>query len=256
MFSMNGQQRNDSFIKLRARELRGSRLRCLMLTSMPPEQVRSTLARLVAPLPSVTIGQIYHPCGFLQPEEPQLGEHPDFLAQYERDIVADWWLKVRRNANTPNWDIVSQCNIGGERGLILIEAKAHIEESKREGKSKGNAENDSQIDDAIRQANVALNAVLPGWALTKDSHYQLCNRFAWAWKLGAMGIPTILVYLGFLNCEEMRDCGAPFTSAHEWDRTVRKYAEGIVPPNAWGVRIATNAAPIWALIRSLDFQWV
>jgi hypothetical protein len=255
MVSIDGEQRSDSLIKLRARELRGSRLRCLMLTSMPQEQVRSILARLVAPLPSVTIGEIYSPCGFLRPEEPKLGEYPDFLTQDERDIVTDWWLKVRRNANTPNWDIVSKCDIGGKRGLILVEAKAHSGESKREGKSRGNADNDSQIDGAIREANVALNSVLPGWALTKDSHYQLCNRFAWAWKLGAIGIPTILVYLGFLNCDEMCDCGMPFTSAQEWDGAVRQYADGIVPPNAWGVRVATSSAPIWAVIRSLDLQW-
>jgi len=90
-------------------------------------------------------------------------------------------------ANTPNWDIVSKCEIGGKRGLILVEAKAHTEESKIAGKGADKVENDCRIGAAISEANSALNSVLPRWALTKVSHYQLCNRFAWAWKLGAMG---------------------------------------------------------------------
>ena len=252
---MSGQTRDDSLLTFKAKELRGSRLRCLMLTSMPERQVASILTRIITPIPSVTVGRIWCPRGFLHPDEPKLGEHPDFLTPDERNVVTDWWLKVRRNANTPNWDIVSRCEIGGQRGLILVEAKAHTEESKRAGKDKGNADNDCQIDGAICQANSALDSVLPGWALTKDSHYQLCNRVAWAWKLGTMGIPTILVYLGFLHCDEMSDCGIPLSTAEHWERALREHSEGIVPPNAWGVRIPTSSAPIWALVRSLDVQW-
>ena len=249
------QIRDDSLVKFRAKELRGSRLRCLMLTSMPEQQVASVLTRLVAPVPSVTVGHLRSPMGFLHPEEAKIGEHPDFLTPDERNIVTDWWLKVRQKANTPNWDLVSKCEIGGQRGLILVEAKAHTEESKTAGKGAGNVENDCQIGTAISAANSALNSVLPGWALTKDSHYQLCNRFAWAWKLGTLGIPTILVYLGFLHCDEMGDCGMPLNSAEHWERSVKKHSEGIVPADAWGVRIPTTSAPIWALIRSLDVQW-
>jgi hypothetical protein len=29
------------------------------------------------------------------------------------------------SANTPNWDLVSGCQIGNRQGLILVEAKAH-----------------------------------------------------------------------------------------------------------------------------------
>src|SRR5205085_10023873 len=101
----------------------------------------------------------------------------------------------------------------------------------------------------------ALNSVLPGWALTKDCNYQLCNRFAWAWKLASIGIPTILIFLGFLHCNEMHKRGAPFRSAGEWERSIKEHSQGVVPPSAWGMRIPTASAPVWALIRSLEIQW-
>ena len=65
-----------------------------------------------------------------------------------------------------------------------------------------------EVDDY--EADHALNGVLPGWSLSRDSHYQLANRFAWAWKLADMGLPTILIYLGFLNAAEMKDQGHHF----------------------------------------------
>jgi hypothetical protein len=89
----------------------------------------------------------------------------------------------------------------------------------------------------------------------QGSHYQLCNRFAWAWKLASMGIPTILVYLAFLQCTEMCNRGTPFSSPEDWEQSLKEHYDGIVPPNAWGVRIPTTSAPMWAFIRSLEAQW-
>jgi crotonobetainyl-CoA:carnitine CoA-transferase CaiB-like acyl-CoA transferase len=34
---------------------------------------------------------------------------------------------------------------------------------------------------------------LPGWSLSVDSHYQICNRFAWAWKIASLGVPVVLI---------------------------------------------------------------
>ena len=66
-----------------------------------------------------------------------------------------------------------------------------------------NKANHNQIGDAIQQANHGLEPLLPGWDLSRDSHYQLSNRFAWSWKIASMGVPVVLVYLGFLNADEM-----------------------------------------------------
>ena len=242
---------------LQDREFRGSRLRCLMLTSMPRPQVASILTQLISPIGLVDANRHqWAPRGFAYPEEAKLSGDADFLTPGERELLTGWWLKVRRNANTPNWDLVSQGEIDGQRGMILVEAKAHTDEVKCAGKEKGNVENDSQIAKAIGEANSVLNDVTPGWSLTKDSHYQLCNRFAFTWKLAAMGIPTILVYLGFLHCDEMSDCGTSFESAQDWERTLADHSKSVVPPKAWGGPLQTSGAPMWAIARALDLEWI
>ena len=241
---------------LKDRDLRGSRLRCLMLTAMPQQQIASILTELIKPIGVVDANcDRWAPRGFVKPDEAKLGEHNDFLSPEQREVVTGWWLTVRRNANTPNWDLVSSCNIGAERGLLLVEAKAHTEELKRAGKEQNNVENDCQIGNAICEANFALNNILPGWGLTKDSHYQLCNRFAWTWKLAEMGIPVVLVYLGFLHCDEMRDCGIPFNSGEHWKQKLMEHSETLVPQEVWHCPIQTSRAPIWALARSMELQW-
>src|SRR5205823_4325674 len=102
------------------------------------------------------------PCGFLEPDEARLGEAVDFLSERNQESLTAWWLKIRRNANTPNWDIVSTCTVEGRRGLILIEAKAHNQEAKSEGKpTASNAQNHNQIREAIEQANTSLNTISP-----------------------------------------------------------------------------------------------
>ncbi len=63
--------------------------------------------------------------------------------------------------------------------------------------------NHAQIGRAISEASLGLKDTMDGWNLSRDSHYQLANRFAWAWKLASMGVPVVLVYLGFLGAAEM-----------------------------------------------------
>ena len=109
---------------------------------------------------------------------------------------------------------------GGPGGLIvLIEAKAHEKEliEAETGKKNigtpvsGNARrNLMRIDWAIRDASAALiEETGLTWALSRDWNYQMSNRFAWAWKLADLGIPVVLVYLGFLSANEMSDQGKP-----------------------------------------------
>jgi hypothetical protein len=141
--------------------------------------------------------------------------------------------------------------VQGRSGLLLVEAKAHSNELHRDGKGKNdNIENDGQIRSAIAGANLGLNAIQRGRNLTVDSHYQLCNRFGWAWKLSSLGIPVILVYLGFLNASEMSDRGHPFDSEADWERAMYDHSAGIVPKEAWGKPIAVSGTPLIPLIRS------
>jgi hypothetical protein len=40
---------------------------------------------------------------------------------------------------------------------------------------------------------------------------------------------VILVYLGFLNADEMTDIGAPLTTHSEWEYIVRSHSETLFP---------------------------
>jgi hypothetical protein len=138
--------------------------------------------------------------------------------------------------------------------LLLVEAKAHSNELSTRGKLKPRTpkgwKNHERIEKAIREASAALNRVSPAWALSRDSHYQLCNRFAWAWKLASLGVPVILMYLGFLNADEMAYRGQPFGTAGDWDSVLRAYSRGVVPENIWGQTLHVNDTPLYAVICS------
>jgi hypothetical protein len=196
------------------------------------------------------------PEGFEHQKEARLDRESRFLPESFRKTLRDWWLVYPRGANTPNWDLASTCTIEGKCGLLLVEAKGHDQEAKKDPNAvdKDNPKsvaNDKQIRGAMEEANTGLNAVLPGWSLRCYSHYQLCNRFAWSWKLARMGIPVVLVYLGFLEANEMADKGKPFTSAEEWRSHVLDHSRGIVPACAWGVPLEAEPVAFHALIRSM-----
>jgi hypothetical protein len=84
------------------------------------------------------------------------------------------------------------------------------------------------------------------------NHYQLCNRVAWAWKLADLGVPVVLVHLGFLNATEMQDRGQPFATAQLWEDCMHREAEGVVPETAWGRRLDVHGTSLWLLVRSLS----
>jgi hypothetical protein len=142
--------------------------------------------------------------------------------------------------------------IDGRQGLVLVEAKAHSNELKVDGYGARSSANMAQIRSAVAEANNDLRTRGVQCNLTCDSHYQLANRFAWSWKLAALGTPVVLVYLGFLNAAEMRDKGEPFTTAEAWENAVHLHSKDIVPESVWGNRIEIRGTPIVPLIRSLQ----
>lgn len=246
----------DETLTFRTKELKGSRLRCLMLTSLPNHEFANFLTNLVAPHAVVTTKDKWMPNGFLSPEEAKLGESQEFLSHKEdRDEVTGWWLKAKKGANTPNWDIASTCTIGTTDGLILIEAKAHEDELKVKSDNCGssNPRNQEQIRFAIKQANSELNTIVRGWSLSEKKCYQLSNRFAWAWKVASLGIPVILVYLGFLNAKDMNDGKYILLSSDDqWRRCVIDRSAGIVPRTIWGKKIEIGGGSLVSLIRTAD----
>lgn len=207
---------------------------------------------LLRPFAEVTANDRWMPNGFAQPEEARLGEAKEFLGDAQRDCVTSWWLQVRRNANTPNWDFVSTCTIGGQRGLVLLEAKAHAGELNSNDRcAAANEQNRKCIVQAIEEANGALGKE---WSLKTDRCYQLSNRFAWAWKVASLGIPVALVYFGFLKADEMRQ---PFSDHADWERCLLQYAQDCVSQNVWNTGpIMVNRTPLIPLIRSANVNVV
>jgi hypothetical protein len=246
---------------IRSDKLRGSLLRCLQITGLPRAEVAGKITELARPSGAIVshVTDIWMPNGLMQPNEARIEREKEFLEADKREALKSWWLVKRRGAKTPNWDIASTCMVNGAKGLIVIEAKAHDKELSIDGKSQpttiNSAENHKRIGDAIQQANNGLKKVLPGWSLTRDSHFQLCNRFAWAWKLASLGIPTVLIYLGFLNAIEMSDQGQPFSSAKVWGDCIRSHAQGIVPEDAWERKFYIDGTPLWFLTRALELSF-
>jgi hypothetical protein len=228
------------------REFKGSRFRCLLSTQQPKSRVVAFLNSLVQPLAKVGDDDSYMPDGFSNPEEARLGETLKFLTPNQREVLTDWWLAVREKANTPNWDIISTCTIGGRQGLLMVEAKAHVGElNPNDCCGSANEKNRNRIEKAIGQVNQGLGE---GWTLSIESHYQLSNRFAWAWKVASLGVPAVLVYLGFLNADEM---ARPFRSHGAWEACLLNYANGTVPRGVWNSdSLKVNDCPLIPLIRS------
>lgn len=52
--------------------------------------------------------------------------------------------------------------------------------------------------------------------ISRDSHYQFANRLGFAWKLASIGVPTVLVYLGFTGDDGIIDRGEPLRDADHW----------------------------------------
>ena len=244
---------------LKLDRLRGTLLRCLLLTGEPPHHVAAQLTDLVR-LSNVAISADDHwmPRWLKDYKETTLIESSYFVPPDKQQKLRNWWLEKPRGARVPNWDIAATCTIEGLRGLVLVEAKAHDKELSEAGKSKPTTTNSQlnhkQIGQAIAQANSGLNGVTPGWALCRDTHYQLSNRFAWAWKLATLGVPVVLVYLGFLDATEMLDQGQPFDSAEAWRTCIRSHVKGIVPEGAWEKRLEIGRTPVWFLIRSMQLR--
>ncbi len=169
--------------------------------------------------------------------------------------LADWWL-VHKRGNTPNWDLAAVCRLPAGPGLVLVEAKANDKEVKEEGKhlaadaSEPSRENDERIKGAVRDARDHLERIVPGVRIDRAVEYQLSNRIAFAWKLSSMGLPTVLVFLGFLGDEGIRDAGQPFEDAAQWEQCFRMHARHVVPDSFFERPIDCGSARMWALIRS------
>lgn len=139
------------------------------------------------------------------------------------DAITKWWIE--HGTATPKWDLISTCTIDKERGILLVEAKAHKGELKKDKKSKPTSENSKinhkKIGKAIAEVNTKLEKEISGICLSTENCYQFSNRVAHAWWLANHGIPVVLLYLGFLNVNDLNDDNEKykyklFTSPEDW----------------------------------------
>lgn len=236
-------------VTFRNREFKGSRLRCLLLTHRAPAEVAAFFQTLVVPYAEVGRTETWAPRGFLHSEEVKLGETAGYLSEEDRKTITNWWLAKPGRANTPNWDLVSTCKVGGRNGLILVEAKAHEAEMGADRCGATDPDNIKSIRKAIEDASVAWNQMLPGFALSYDCHYQMSNRFAFAWKVASLGTPVVLVYLGFLDATDMGTSRLLKTD-EQWRACVVKKGEEVVPSAVWEKTYDVQGTPLTVLIRS------
>ncbi|HET6384514.1 MAG TPA: hypothetical protein VFJ58_14055 [Armatimonadota bacterium] len=258
-----------AFPTLLRKQQKGSKPRCHLFTSGLRSEVAGRLTALIEPWGQVLQSDSWMPDGFKQIDEAQLHTAEQLIPDTQtRNLLSMWWLAAPAGTSrTPCLDIASTCLIDGKRGLLLVEAKAHDAELRNEerGKPLGGEDNkgvsiDSRrnhvrIGACIQEASLALSSETRlVWSLSRDWNYQMANRFSWAWKLAELRIPVILVYLGYIGCEEMRKGASrrPIKSKQEWDELVMAHSQPLFPREVWNQKWNVHEQSFIPLIRAYD----
>ena len=232
----------DLLLCLKPNQRKGSKPRCHRFTHGTREQVARRLTKLIRPWGTVSADDCWMPEGFCQIEEAQLHKATKLLPQEQCNILGKWWFAEQNECSkSPSFDIASTCTINGTEGMLLVEAKAHSAELKVDDSANGSCANLTRIEECIQEANAKMTAQTKSvWALSHKHRYQIANRFAWSSKLLEEGYHVILVYLGFLNAEEMlkgqtpgRPPRIPFANNSEWESYVESYSKPVLPTEAW-----------------------
>ncbi len=252
---------------------RGSQPRCILTVEGDPGEVARRLTHIVnLPDLGVSSSDNWMPYGKpvrrnnawdITPAREVELDKPNNLVSHQVQLqLKRWWLAVPgrgRATTTPNWDIASPCTIKGRPGLLLIEAKAHSNELKNDGKplrsdaSANSIKNHDRIGLAIGEAATEFRRVTgKRWDISRDHYYQLSNRFAWSWKLVSLGIPVALLYLGFLNAQDMAADGPVFPSETSWEGAMRDHSLSVVDQACWGEWLKFDGVPFISLIRATE----
>lgn len=217
------------------------------------------LLATIAPIDAkITAASKWMPLSYRKPDEARLESFgPSFLPDHPAwRALQSWWLRNPSGANTPNWDIAVGCEIEGKPGLILVEAKANVLELNDVGKrmlkeaSPKSRENHHQIQASIAEAQVGLKPFAKDLTIAIDSCYQLSNRIAFLWKLATLGVPTVLLYLGFCGDHGIRDVSEPFASPEEWAEVFQSHAIAVGASELINRRLQIGRTPGWLLLRS------
>jgi hypothetical protein len=222
------------------------------------------LLAMVAPIGfTVSEHAARQPKGRQDLRETQLvGSNEPFLSIEYQTQIRNWWLKHEAGAKLPTWDlVVSALDAMGRKSLILVEAKAHATELSVAGKSppkrkllgeqERSEQNHERIGAAIAEANTNLRITAPGISISRDESYQLSNRIAYAWKLASMGIPTALIYLGFIGDENIAIDPHRLVVASDWQSAFDLHSAEHFPVALQSRPIDCGTASFWVLVRDL-----
>ncbi|MGI5868605.1 MAG: hypothetical protein ACOX9C_04045 [Kiritimatiellia bacterium] len=247
----------------------GSQLRCLQMTSGDRSAVAEALSALIEGVGEVRESDLWAPQGLAEPDEIRLDEARGFLKSAgQRDLLKAWWITPGlMKHRTPPWDLVSTCRLGGVPGLMLVEAKAHLGELNSDPCSAKDKSNIGTMRPALDEAAEKWNDLLcalskeQGWKpqtwvkFVPSCHYELACRFAFALKIAEMGVPVALVYLGFLDAEELEEQNfVVFRNPEEWHGSVIGKTKQTVPEEIWGNAYDVVGVPLSVLIRSARVQ--
>jgi hypothetical protein len=240
----------------------GSRMH--VLEWLESQEFLPLLRGLVAPIGFTVLDDAaYQPKGRHDHRESVLvGLQDPFLSAKQQAELKDWWLVHKKGFKLPTWDLVVSAFDATKRGaLILVEAKAHASELSAAAKpfpsraeqeqQERSEENHARIADAIAEANAALQAYIPSIRLSRDDSYQLSNRIAFAWKLASLGLPTALVYLGFIGDNAIGVGAHRLPAPSDWYSAFDLHSAKHFPPDKQGSPINCGAASFWPLVRDM-----
>jgi hypothetical protein len=243
-----------------ANTFRGSRKHVLDL--MSSSKFRSTMDGLL-----LTIGaQISQPChnqpyGCQSEAARKEVSIETFLASHDQWRIGErplrtWWIKHGGKRST--WDLLCLLNWQNAAALLIVEAKAYRGELSRSGKrlenkaSNKKRDNHESIEKCIKTANEGFSKVGHGeFGLSIARKYQLANRLSYVWKLANLGVPVILMYLGFTGDESFKK--GYFQSRDDWRSVMTNYLDGVVPKDfVEQIHSPNGMARFSFLVRSLD----
>ena len=109
---------------------------------------------------------------------------------------ANFWPPKKNHRNQQNWDAVGYVQVDSQNEILLVEAKAHVEELKSPCKAESQG--------GLPMITNALNDVKRYYGV-KDSidwlkpYYQYANRLAVLYFLNTHNIPARLIFIYFMG---------------------------------------------------------
>lgn len=145
----------------------------------------------------------------------------EFLSQF-KNLQQKWAAFWPQSGNVQNWDGIGWLYNLDEHDnspeLILLEAKAHLDELKSDCKAEVGGKGYRTIVNAMRQVQNALGIFNSGDWL--KNYYQYANRIAALWFLNENGIPARFASVYFIGDDHKgKDCPQ---NKSEWDIALRK----------------------------------